>query len=66
MNAELALATLKASPAKSAETTGTGFEQAMADMANPDIEPDDGESEEVSVDMVAKRIAQFGSNGGAV
>ena len=65
MSAEMALATLKASPAKSAKATGSGFEQAMADMANPDIEPNDGESEEVSADMVAKRIAQFGSNGGA-
>ena len=65
MSADMALATLKASPAKSAESAGTGFEQAMADMANPDIEPDDGESEEVSADMVAKRIAQFGANGGA-
>ena len=65
MSADMALATLKASPVKNAETTGTGFEQAMADMANPDIEADDGESEEVSADMVAKRIAQFGSMGGA-
>ena len=66
MSAEMALATLKASPAKSTEATGSGFEQAMADMANPDIEPDDGESEEVSADLIAKRIAQFGTNSGDV
>ena len=64
MSAEMALATLKASPAKSTESTGSGFEQAMADMTNPDIEPDDGESEGVSADMIAKRIAQFGANQG--
>ena len=68
MTAEMALATLDASPIKtevSAPVSNTGFEQVMATVSNPAIEPDAQEQEGDDADTVAKRIAQF-SQGGAV
>ena len=68
MAADMALATLAAAPQQVKESTPvstTGFEQVMATINNPAIEPDGNESEEASADVVAKRIAQF-SKGGAV
>ena len=68
MNAEMALATLDASPIKtevSAPVPNTSFEQVMATVSNPAIEPDAPEQEGDDADAVAKRIAQF-SQGGAV
>jgi len=68
MTVDMALATLNASPAKAeapSTATNTGFEQAMATVTNPAIEPDAPEQETDDAEAVAKRIAQF-SNGGAV
>ncbi|MGI1678991.1 MAG: S49 family peptidase [Cellvibrionaceae bacterium] len=68
MNADMALATLNASPVKaeaSAPVSNTGFEQVMASVGNPAIEPDAPEQEGDDADAVAKRIAKF-SQGGAV
>jgi len=68
MNADMALATLDASPVKaeaSAPVSNTGFEQVMASVGNPAIEPDAPEQEGDDADAVAKRIAKF-SQGGAV
>ena len=68
MTVDMALATLNASPVKSeapSTATNTGFEQVMATVTNPAIEPDAPEQETDDAETVAKRIAQF-SNGGAV
>lgn len=68
MSADMALATLGASPVKaeaSAPVSNTGFEQVMASVGNPAIEPDAPEQEGDDADAVAKRIAKF-SQGGAV
>ena len=68
MSADMALATLDASPVKaeaSAPVSNTGFEQVMASVGNPAIEPDAPEQEGDDADAVAKRIAKF-SQGGAV
>lgn len=68
MNADMALATLNASPVKAEASTpvsNTGFEQVMASVGNPAIEPDAPEQEGDDADAVAKRIAKF-SQGGAV
>jgi signal peptide peptidase SppA len=68
MSADMALATLNASPVKaeaSAPVSNTGFEQVMASVGNPAIEPDAPEQEGDDADAVAKRIAKF-SQGGAV
>ena len=68
MNADMALATLNASPVKTEASTpvsNTGFEQVMASVGNPAIEPDVPEQEGDDADAVAKRIAKF-SQGGAV
>lgn len=68
MSADMALATLDASPVKaeaSAPVSNTGFEQVMASVGNPAIEPDAPEQERDDADAVAKRIAKF-SQGGAV
>lgn len=68
MNADMALATLNASPVKTEASTpvsNTGFEQVMASVGNPAIEPDAPEQEGDDADAVAKRIANF-SQGGAV
>jgi signal peptide peptidase SppA len=68
MSADMALATLDASPVKaeaSAPVSNTGFEQVMASVSNPAIEPDAPEQEGDDADAVAKRIAKF-SQGGAV
>ena len=68
MTVEMALATLNASPVKTeapSTATNTGFEQVMATVNNPAIEPDAPEQETDDAETVAKRIAQF-SNGGAV
>lgn len=68
MTVDMALATLSASPVKTeapSTATNTGFEQAMATVTNPAIEPDAPEQEANDAETVAKRIAQF-SNGGAV
>ena len=68
MSADMALATLDASPVKaeaSAPVSNTGFEQVMASVGNPAIEPDTPEQEGDDADAVAKRIAKF-SQGGAV
>lgn len=68
MNADMALATLNASPVKTEASTpvsNTGFEQVMASVGNPAIEPDAPEQEGDDADAVAKRIAKF-SQGGAV
>jgi signal peptide peptidase SppA len=67
MTVDMALATLNASPVKTeapSTATNTGFEQAMATVTNPAIEPDAPEQEANDAETVAKRIAQF-SNGGA-
>jgi signal peptide peptidase SppA len=68
MSADMALATLNASPVKAEASTpvsNTGFEQVMASVGNPAIEPDAPEQEGDDADAVAKRIAKF-SQGGAV
>lgn len=68
MTVDMALATLNASPVKTeapSTATNTGFEQVMATVNNPAIEPDAPEQETDDAEAVAKRIAQF-SNGGAV
>ncbi|TQV73086.1 S49 family peptidase [Aliikangiella marina] len=68
MTVDMALATLNASPVKTeapSTATNTGFEQVMATVTNPAIEPDAPEQETDDAETVAKRIAQF-SNGGAV
>lgn len=68
MTVDMALATLNASPVKTeapSTATNTGFQQAMATVTNPAIEPDAPEQEANDAETVAKRIAQF-SNGGAV
>lgn len=68
MTVDMALATLNASPVKTeapSTAANTGFEQAMATVSNPAIEPDAPEQEANDAETVAKRIAQF-SNGGAV
>lgn len=68
MAADMALATLDAAPVKpeaAHPVSVTGFEQAMATVNNPAIEPDDGEHEEDNTDSVAKRIAQFSKGGAA-
>ena len=68
MTVDMALATLNASPVKTeapSTATSTGFEQVMATVNNPAIEPDAPEQETDDAEAVAKRIAQF-SNGGAV
>ena len=68
MSADMALATLNTSPVKaeaSAPVSNTGFEQVMASVGNPAIEPDAPEQEGDDADAVAKRIAKF-SQGGAV
>ena len=68
MNADMALATLNASPVKAEASTpvsNTGFEQVMVSVGNPAIEPDAPEQEGDDADAVAKRIAKF-SQGGAV
>ncbi|MBU3069244.1 S49 family peptidase [Aestuariicella sp. G3-2] len=68
MTVDMALATLNASPVKTeapSTATNTGFEQVMATVNNPAIEPDAPEQERDDAEAVAKRIAQF-SNGGAV
>jgi signal peptide peptidase SppA len=68
MTVDMALATLNASPVKTeapSTATNTGFEQVMAAVNNPAIEPDAPEQETDDAEAVAKRIAQF-SNGGAV
>ena len=68
MSADMALATLNASPVKaeaSAPVSNTGFEQVMASVGNPAIEPDAPEQEGDDADAVAKRIAKF-SQGGAI
>ncbi len=68
MTVDMALATLNASPVKTevpSTATNTGFEQVMAAVNNPAIEPDAPEQETDDAETVAKRIAQF-SNGGAV
>jgi len=68
MTVDMALATLNASPVKTeapSTATSTGFEQVMATVINPAIEPDAPEQETDDAEAVAKRIAQF-SNGGAV
>ena len=68
MTVDMALATLNASPVKTeapSMATNTGFEQVMAAVNNPAIEPDAPEQETDDAEAVAKRIAQF-SNGGAV
>lgn len=68
MTVDMALATLNASPVKTeapSTATNTGFEQVMATVTNPAIEPDASEQETDDAETVAQRIAQF-SNGGAV
>ncbi len=68
MSADMALATLDASPVKAealAPVSNTGFEQVMASVGNPAIEPDAPEQEGDDADAVAKRIAKF-SQGGTV
>ena len=68
MTVDMALDTLNASPVKTeapSTATNTGFEQVMATVNNPAIEPDAPEQETDDAEAVAKRIAQF-SNGGAV
>jgi signal peptide peptidase SppA len=62
MSAEIALSTLEAAPMKvelKPQASVTGFEQAMASVDNPDIDPDGDEQEEDDADAVAKRIARF-------
>ena len=65
--ADQALAVLQASPLQPTPVSNdpTGFEQVMARLGNPAIEPDDEASETDEVDAVAQRIAGF-SHGGAV
>jgi len=68
MAAEMALATLEAAPTKAEVKTAasvTGFEQAMASVNNPAIDPDGGEHEEDDAEAVAKRIARFSQGGAA-
>lgn len=68
MAVDMVLATLNAAPIKTVEkapVSGTGFEQAMAVVSNPDVEPNADEQEGDDADAIAKRIAQF-SQGGAV
>jgi len=68
MAAEMALTTLEAAPTKVEVKTPasvTGFEQAMASVNNPAIDPDCGEHEEDDAEAVAKRIARFSQGGAA-
>lgn len=68
MSAEIALSTLEAAPMKvelKPQASVTGFEQAMASVDNPAIDPDGDEQEEDDADAVAKRIARFSQGGAA-
>lgn len=68
MTAEMALSTLEAAPIKVVmknQASVTGFEQAMASVDNPAIDPDGDEHEEDDAEAVAKRIARFSQGGAA-
>jgi hypothetical protein len=63
MPAEMAVAALEAAPVQAAQapetpTATSGFEQVMAAMGNPAIEPD-GDDEEDALEDVAKRLAAY-------
>ncbi|MEJ2446201.1 MAG: hypothetical protein P8Y42_22580, partial [Exilibacterium sp.] len=69
LSADMAVATLKASPLHAPATPTvdqqTGFDQLMRALGNPAIEPDPEEDAD-ELETAAKRIASFSNNGGAV
>lgn len=67
MSAEIALAALEVAPKTTqaaTPTANTGFDQVMANMQNPQIEPE-AQDEALDAEAIAKRIAGFSQGGAA-